>query len=152
MLGISLIVAAIFYTSNFLFFREFDVIADNLQLPVGHPFRDFIDMQKGKSFNFFLLTGLGSTLFILISGAFFSHRIAGPIYRINNLLKEMAQNGEVKHVQIRKTDFFQELPQNINLAIDTIKKAQLRSIPASWSHSRLITISLMTCSFYFILL
>jgi hypothetical protein len=57
-----------------------------------------------------------------VIGAIFSHRIAGPLYRINNLLKEMAQNSELQEFKVRKSDFFQEIPESLNQALRSFKK------------------------------
>ena len=64
----------------------------------------------------FCLTGI---VFFIV-GFKLSHRIAGPIYRLNKDLKSYVENkGEDKLViKFRDNDFFQDLKDNVNTAFD----------------------------------
>ncbi len=65
---------------------------------------------------------------ILVSGAlallsiFFSHKIAGPIYRIKRDLDQMTENKEAQAklvpIRLRKHDYFKDLAESINRFIE----------------------------------
>lgn len=51
-------------------------------------------------------------------GLYFSNKIAGPIYSIMNSLQTYIDGNKEARTSIRKSDFFQELSQKINTALD----------------------------------
>lgn len=58
-----------------------------------------------------------SVVFLLVSliiTYIFSHRIAGPIYRLSEELENMIKNRELKDITFRKDDYFQEIPEQFN--------------------------------------
>jgi hypothetical protein len=57
-------------------------------------------------------------------GLFYSHKIAGPLYRLNKYFDDAAASGKPleKKVYFRKDDFFQEVPDSINKYIDGINE------------------------------
>ena len=58
------------------------------------------------------------TMFIIC--IFFSHKIAGPLYKLNMYLKKIANNERVDRIRFRKGDYFPELAENFNNAMDTL--------------------------------
>ena len=76
----------------------------------------------GKPFNlpdlFFIIKlvilALVGSGFIWILSAFAGHRIAGPIYRLNQSLKEVIKGNYNIRIQLRKKDFFQEVADTFN--------------------------------------
>lgn len=46
---------------------------------------------------------------------FFSHRIAGPLYRFETILKELSEGNLSVRMDLRKTDQFSELKDAVNL-------------------------------------
>lgn len=58
-------------------------------------------------------------LFMLINAGtlLLSHRIAGPIYRMQTHLLRIKKNGVLKPVQFRKKDFFFELAEAYNASL-----------------------------------
>ena len=57
---------------------------------------------------------IGMAVFILLS-----HRIAGPLYRFEKDLAEMAQGDLTKRIALRKTDQLTELKEALNILIDS---------------------------------
>jgi hypothetical protein len=55
-------------------------------------------------------------------GLFYSHKIAGPLYRLNKYFEDAALSGAPleKKVYFREDDFFQEVPVSINKYIDGV--------------------------------
>jgi nitrogen fixation/metabolism regulation signal transduction histidine kinase len=69
-----------------------------------------------------IFTSVFYILLLMIFGLFYSHRMAGPLYRIQKNLKELKQGESVTEIQIRKNDHFQELVGLLNDLLKKIKK------------------------------
>jgi len=53
-------------------------------------------------------------LFLLLLGIQFSHRLAGPLYRIRRDLEQMRRSGKINVIYTRAKDFHQELVRVLN--------------------------------------
>ena len=49
-----------------------------------------------------------------------SHRFAGPIYRLRNVIRSLAQGEPHKPVHFREMDFWQGLAEDFNQMVDTL--------------------------------
>jgi methyl-accepting chemotaxis protein len=63
---------------------------------------------------------------LLIAGAFLTsifvtHRIVGPLVKLQNLLREVGQGDVDQRLQLRRNDLFQELADSYNQMIDGIR-------------------------------
>ncbi len=56
---------------------------------------------------------------IAIISVFISHRVAGPVYRFERIIKALTQGKDVKEIKLRKGDEFYELALAINNLIKT---------------------------------
>ena len=121
-IGISLIVNLIYFFSMSISFEEFFSLGKQLGLPKESQFFKFITHQKDKFTNIFLATSLLSSLVLIIFGILLSHKIAGPVYRMTEDLKEMTKNKKTKEVHFRKGDFFIELTETFNNFLDSHQK------------------------------
>jgi hypothetical protein len=65
---------------------------------------------------------LGVTGLSFIIGNFWSHRIAGPIYKIQKFLAGIRNNMDYGKLYFRKGDYFKELSEDFNLTFDQIKE------------------------------
>jgi len=61
-------------------------------------------------------------IFTLILEILFLHRVAGPIYRIEKTLKDLAEGKKVEKIKLRKKDFFKSLAETTNQVIDAFQK------------------------------
>ena len=61
-------------------------------------------------------------IFTLILEILFLHRVAGPIYRIEKTLKDLAEGKQVNKIKLRKKDFFKSLAETTNQVIDAFQK------------------------------
>ena len=61
-------------------------------------------------------------IFTLILEILFLHRVAGPIYRIEKTLKDLAEGKKVEKIKLRKKDFFKSLAEATNQVIETFQK------------------------------
>jgi len=72
--------------------------------------------------NHLLMKRLGVLLLVVMVFAFvlavyYLHRIAGPVYRIEKTLFDMARGEDVRLVSLRKKDFFKSLAEALNRVI-----------------------------------
>ena len=51
-----------------------------------------------------------------------THRIAGPLHSILKTLKKINNSGEMTKVSLRDGDFFQDLADEVNQALETVAK------------------------------
>lgn len=58
------------------------------------------------------------TMFVIC--VFFSHKIAGPLYKLNLYLKKIANNESIDRIRFRKGDYFPELADSFNEAVKTL--------------------------------
>lgn len=68
-----------------------------------------------------VLALVGGGFFWLLS-AFAGHRIAGPIYRLNQSLKEVINGNYNLRIQLRKKDFFQDIADTFNKMNETLQQ------------------------------
>jgi len=55
-------------------------------------------------------------------GVFFLHRVAGPVYRFNVVLKQMARGEVPREIKLRQRDFFKETAMSLNEVILVLKR------------------------------
>ncbi|MCB1141058.1 MAG: hypothetical protein H7A24_02325 [Leptospiraceae bacterium] len=69
-----------------------------------------------------LFVSLLNLFAVSIFSLFFSHKMAGPIYKIKKILREYVDRQEVEAITLRKGDFFHDLADLINRALKLEKK------------------------------
>jgi methyl-accepting chemotaxis protein len=114
---IALLTIAAFYATITLFFQESIQLGIDAGFPQGHVYFRFVEDSKADMNAYFIVVSLIVFLMILISGIFFSHKIAGPLYRMNMYLKTLAVDKITSPLKFRNKDFFQELATNYNKRI-----------------------------------
>lgn len=65
---------------------------------------------------------IGTLLVTFFFGLILSHRMAGPVYRMRMVLKEMAEGDVSGILKLRKKDAFQPLAESINILKDSWRK------------------------------
>src|SRR5690606_12898419 len=101
-------------------FLVFEQKGRDLSLPPEHVFFKFIHAQKQEMLIIFAITSVIVVTLIVWHGVRFSHRIAGPLYRLNTDMRQMAKDGKVRNIRFRKGDYFLELPDAFNALLDKI--------------------------------
>lgn len=76
-----------------------------------------------KSINLLILRRVGIMLFLVLvfaftAAVFYLHRIAGPVFRIERTIREMAEGKKVEPIRLRKKDFFKSLAEAVNKLIE----------------------------------
>lgn len=66
----------------------------------------------------YIICSIMPFLSTILVGAFLlfrlSHRVVGPIYKINQVLEAHAKGEKVEPIVLRKGDYFQDLAENVN--------------------------------------
>ncbi len=108
----------VLYLSNSFYFDKLVEQGDLLGLDPTHIYYEFIDEQRDLLTKTYL--GLSGAVFIVLMafGLFLSHRIAGPLYHIRNILEAIANDQtDNARVHLRDGDFFPEMEEAINHVI-----------------------------------
>lgn len=93
------------------------------ELVGDHPmlYATFAEMNRTLLLRFSAVLAAGMFLSVLIT-LFISHRIAGPMYRLEKILGEIAGGKMPRAANLRKKDEFKELASAINSAIGRLEK------------------------------
>lgn len=104
----------IFYLSQMYFIKDLFQEGRNLNLPYDHIyFKMVVHQEEQLKFNFLIASGL-IFLFLLIFGLILSHRVAGPLVKLNNYIEDLSENKDPGELVFRKMDFFHEIPITLN--------------------------------------
>src|SRR5210317_1449252 len=95
----------IFYLSEVFFFKEMIKKGINANLAEDHIYFELIHSQKIFMNKVFLTTGIIVFIFLTIFGFLLSHRIAGPLHKLNKALEEMAKEKKISKISFRENDF-----------------------------------------------
>ena len=120
--AVSLLAISLLFVSNVLFFRNMTNEALAAGLAPDNPYFDFLAEQKSALS--IVYVGVSAVAFVstVVLGALYSHRIAGPLYRLNKHMKAIADGAEPAPVSFRRRDQFQELVESFNAMIDRLSK------------------------------
>ncbi len=78
-------------------------------------------IENQKFFMTIAIAGLFECILILLLGIFFSHRIAGPLFKISKYLKEVANGRYPGLIKLRKDDMLKNFAENVNSMIISLK-------------------------------
>ena len=70
-----------------------------------------------------LMTGL-SIFYACVVGLFFSHKLAGPIYRFKLELQRIVDGKDYRKVSLRDGDDFQDVADSLNRALDEVSQRE----------------------------
>jgi len=112
----------VFFLAEKFFFNQMYREGINLNLPLNHVYFKMIVQQEEFMTKIFIITSIVVSVFLFIFGLLLSHRIAGPLVKLNNYLKCMGQGESRGKILFRKKDFFQELPESFNEMIEYNEK------------------------------
>ena len=84
----------------------------------------FIIVQR-KELLLRLFAFLGLNLLLIgIFAFFYSHRVSGPIYRLEKALKNLADSDALQEIHFRRNDLFHGLAEHFNAAIRKLRDKQ----------------------------
>lgn len=106
----------VFFLSNYFFFDQMISKGKEMGLSANHAYFMLINDQKVHMAKIYLIASSIITVSITFWGLFFSHRIAGPMFRLHRTFAEATREGcDIDSpIKFRETDFFAEVPESIN--------------------------------------
>ncbi|MBU6374701.1 MAG: hypothetical protein KGQ59_01780 [Bdellovibrionales bacterium] len=112
--------------------EAFNVITDlRISDPRGPEVEQVLRAQKDMM-RALLAFEVGFVLVIFVLAVFLSHRIAGPLYKLNMYLREAARTGKLKpHLQFRSGDHFQELAESYNAMVAAVQNERPTQEPGT---------------------
>lgn len=117
--GLFMMTTASLYSVSYFFFWRIKDKAMKVGIPENHVFYRFIDGQKTDLDMIFIALVVFNLFLLLGTGIVISHRIAGPIYRFKEYLKNIGPDS--KDLKLRPKDFFKDLEVIINGLKDKLK-------------------------------
>ncbi len=107
------------YSTTFLFFWNMKKKGQEVGIPDGHVFYQFLQNQKSDLDLLFIgLAGLNLVLLLGV-GFILSHRIAGPLYKLRHHLQNLRNTSP--DYKTREKDFFQDMIPVVNDLRDKLK-------------------------------
>lgn len=122
---------AIIYVANFWYFGIMVDQGKELGLNPDHVYFDFIEQQRVLLNQAFFGVTFGVFSLLMVAGLFLSHKIAGPVYRVQKYTQELIASGVAPYrVSLRKGDFFPELADIVNDLVEHAKDDVKTPAPA----------------------
>lgn len=121
--GAMIVVCAIVILSTHFAFRSLRDSGIQAGLSQNHAYFKFLDLQARMVYQRIvtgLIVGSVGTAFLSL---WLSNRVAGPIVRMRGYFKALGHSGEenASPLRFRKGDFFEDLPDEVNGAVERIQ-------------------------------
>ena len=121
-----LVISCFFYLSNYTLIEKMKQFGLDAKLEANSSYFSYISMLQEYSNYYFLLIFSAGLIAVITFGLTISHRIAGPIYKIEKVLTALNNSDNLKgenfEIKLRKKDFFQNLAVLINKLIQSKTK------------------------------
>ena len=114
----------LFLTILLSLFIGFEVYITVWPVVSGVISKDLMNLVRNQVFYRSLFFVLPLLFVIVAFSIIFSHRIAGPVYRLEHTLDMVIKGEDVRDIKLRKGDELQELAARINDLIHIVKKAK----------------------------
>lgn len=117
-----LFIIGVFYSANWYFFYQLKTSGIKAGIPLNSEYFTFIT-NSSRQFNLlFFVTALIAMLLIYYFGLILSHRIAGPLFKINQSIDEMIKTKKKTKITLRQNDYFQDHAVKINELLEEINE------------------------------
>lgn len=114
MLVTAVVISGTYYGANEFFFREFEAQGRAFGLPPEHDFFAFINEQRKMMGSVFVTVSMITAAMVSIVGLVLSHRIAGPLRKLQNHMLAVASGRTDAKIHFRKNDEFRDLADAYN--------------------------------------
>lgn len=110
------LISIVYGISLEIFFQNFFSLGKEAGLGEDHIFFQFINSQRSTLYLIFFLTYFVVLFAFLYVCLKMSHKVAGPMYRLNMHLNEIVKdnNGKLKAIKFRENDYFIEIQDSFN--------------------------------------
>lgn len=115
--SLALLSLSIVFFANAYFFWKFKGLGATSGLSQDHVFFRFLQEQQSQMNGIFLATAVLVFGVLLLGGLLLSHRVAGPLYHLEQHCRRLAQGERAGELRFREKDFFQEIPPVFNAAV-----------------------------------
>ena len=112
--GISLGACIFFYIASSYFFMKYHEYAVEVGLRPSDPFFRVLYNMEMMLTNIFVGTAAAVLLVSVIGGLLFSHRVAGPMYRLRKHFEAVARGETWSNVNFRNKDYFSDVADAYN--------------------------------------
>ncbi|MDJ0879296.1 MAG: hypothetical protein QNI86_11835 [Halieaceae bacterium] len=120
---------AVIYFTNHWYINILNEQGRELGLNPGHIYFEFVDQQRRLMNIAFAVVCTAVFTVLMVCSMLLSHKIAGPIYRVNKYSREViAGDVPAYPVSLRKGDFFPELATMVN---DLVAHSQQNAVASS---------------------
>ncbi len=85
--------------------------------------QSIVSAQKDLIFYLILIQSV-ITLLVFIVFIFFSHKIAGPLYKLKNHLAAIREGNAITPLNFRNGDYFQDVAEEVTLFLETVSTNQ----------------------------
>ena len=114
------ILLPLFIVGGCLYYLLFQIMAEQLAIPESIAYNLFPVVER---INFLLLLGIPPIVILLfIWGAVLSHRLIGPLERLENDLRKISDGDYSMRLRIRKDDDLRPIANVINKIIDKLER------------------------------
>lgn len=119
----SLFVTSLVFISSLIYpaviYETYTRIAESITDPI---LKQKLLQSKLDLIQLLVLFELIFTTLVFVICIFQSHKIAGPLYKLQRFLRELREGSSQRKLVFRKGDNFKELADEYNLAADTINR------------------------------
>ena len=110
----------VFVVAGCLYYLIFQIMAEQLAIPESIAYNLMPVLHK---INFLLLIGLPPiVIFLFLWGTILTHRLIGPLNRLENDLREISEGNYSVRLKLRKDDDLRPIADTINKIIDKLEK------------------------------
>jgi methyl-accepting chemotaxis protein len=106
--------AILIFTLNFDMRSHLESYAAALNLPPAHPFSEAMAQHESLVDRLCWLVAFIQLVFFNVTAIILSHRIAGPLHRLQRHLEKVGEGKEPTDVKFRKGDLYQSVAEACN--------------------------------------
>ena len=123
---LALISAALLVTLNSYTQAHLQNYAFLLNLPPDHPISELLAERAADYTRICFLIGIIQFVLFNAAAIFLSHRIAGPLYRLERHLAAVGEGKEPNDVKFRKGDLYQPLAEACNRVMARLRESSTK--------------------------
>ena len=122
--GVAFLILFLIYAFFSLGFHEFRILGHDSGIPADNVYYQFIQMQEATFVRVLVALAVLVAGVLVIGGLIVSHKIAGPIYRMQKEFLMMTEREPpvLKKIIFRKGDYFPELAEAYNALAEKMKR------------------------------
>lgn len=116
--GATILGILFFYLAELYFLRELVERGKELALSPNHAYFKLVGEQRVLLHKTLVFAGIFLFIYFIIFALILSFRIAGPLIKVRSYFKDLAEGKKITKIQFRKGDFFRDLEDILNKALE----------------------------------